>query len=144
MASFINFLNKFPSHILITWSGKTADFPQLRSAWKRLRLDWSDLEKITANHLDLCEVLQNQFRFPFKSFTLDEMENNLNIKRKSNISGGREALELYRYYCRTKDDITKIQLKHDLKIYNLDDVNSTYSILQKIPEFIKDSVRLRA
>ena len=144
LASFINFLNKFPSHILITWSGKTADFPQLRSAWKRLRLDWSDLEKITANHLDLCEVLQNQFRFPFKSFTLDEMENNLNIKRKSNISGGREALELYRYYCRTKDDITKIQLKHDLKIYNLDDVNSTYSILQKIPEFIKDSVRLRA
>jgi uncharacterized protein YprB with RNaseH-like and TPR domain len=66
------------------------------------------------------------------------MEEYLGIHRSSGISGGLEAVALYKRYVRTKDDAIKQQLLD----YNREDIDSTLKIVDRIPVLVTESLTI--
>lgn len=126
-------------HLFVTYSGISADIPQLRKAWSRHSLPNSELSRLVKRHLDICYFLKNNFRFPMKSLGLDGMEEFLGIQTHSGISDGIEALALYMRYLRTKDKA----LKQQLLDYNREDIAATLTIVDRIPELISESLTVQ-
>ncbi len=112
--------------------------PQLRTAWLRQSLPNRELSRLEERHADVCQFLQNNFRFPIKSLGLDGMEEYLGIQRYSGISSGLEALALYKKYLRIKDST----LKQQLLDYNREDIQSTLNIIDKIPDLVTESLTI--
>lgn len=140
--SLVNIKNKYPNHLLVTYSGTSADLPQLEKSCKRHKIYPRIYNMIIENHIDLYQVLINNLRFPIASMGLSDMEEYLNIERKSNITSGLEALMLYDRYLRTKKENVKKELRNELCTYNKDDVASTLSIIKNIPQFLTESIRV--
>lgn len=138
LQSLINLTQKNSSHLFITYSGISADIPQLRTAWRRQSLPERELSRFVERHMDICQFLQKNFRFPMKSLDLDGMEEYLGIQRHSSISSGLEALALYKRCLRTKDNV----LKQQLLDYNREDIESTLAIVDKIPELVTESLTI--
>lgn len=136
LQSLITLAQKKRSHLFITYSGISADIPQLQRAWLRQSLPNRELSRLVERHTDVCQFLQKNFRFPMKSLGLDGMEEYLGIQRHSGISSGLEALALYKRYVRTKDN----GLKQQLLDYNREDIESTLAIVDKIPELVTESL----
>lgn len=140
--SLENIKRKYPEHLLVTYSGNSADLPQLKKASKRHEIYPHIYDLITKNHIDLYQLLTSNFRFPIASMRLSDMEEYLNIKRKSRIGSGLEALIIYNSYLRTNKDNKKKELRGALCEYNKDDVVSVLSIIENIPKLLRESVRI--
>ena len=140
--SLVNVRKKHPGHFLITYSGTSADLPQLENSCMRHKIFPRIYNTIVSNHEDLYRVLIDSLRFPIASMGLRDMEEYLNLRRKSDIRNGLEALMLYDRYLRTKNDNTKKELRNDLCTYNKDDVASTLSIIESIPQFLTEAIRV--
>lgn len=138
LQSLIHLTQKNSSHLFVTYSGISADIPQLRTAWHRQDFSNRELSRLVERHADVCQFLQMNFRFPMKSLGLDGMEEYLGIQRHSGISSGLEALALYKRYLRTKDNV----LKQQLLDYNREDIESTLAIVDKIPELVTESLTI--
>jgi predicted RecB family nuclease len=138
LKSFVELRRKYLSHPFITYSGLSADLPQMRKAWYRHDFDFDEFIAIKNSHIDVCEFLQNSFRFPMKSMGLGGMEEYLGIQRQSPISGGLEALAEYKRYLRTRDE----SLKQQLLDYNKEDITSTLSIIDKMSELVNESITI--
>lgn len=138
LRSLINIIEKRRSYLVFTYSGISADIPQLRTAWLRQGLPDRLLSHLIEMHVDACQFLQKNFRFPMKSLGLDGMEEYLEIQRRSGISSGLEALAFYERYLRTKDSAVKQQLLD----YNREDIESTLNIIDKIPALVTESLTI--
>lgn len=139
LQSLISLTAKNSSHLFVTYSGISADIPQLRTAWLRQSLPNRELSRLVERHVDVCHFLQRNFRFPMKSLSLDDMEKYLGVQRHSGISSGLEALALYKRYLRTKDNA----LKQQLLDYNREDIDSTLTIVDKIPQLVTESLTIQ-
>jgi predicted RecB family nuclease len=140
--SLVDIKNKYPGHLLITYSGTSADMPQLENCCTRHGVSPRIYSAIVSNHVDLYRVLIHNLRFPIASMGLSDMEEYLNLPRKSDIGSGLEALMLYDRYLRTKNENKKKELRNELCTYNKDDVTSTLSIIESIPRFLTEAVRV--
>jgi len=138
LASLIDLTKKNRSLQFITYSGTSADMPQLRKAWLRQSLPEGDLAHIEERHTDVYQLLQSSFRFPMKSMGLGDMEEYLGIQRQSPISDGLEALALYYRYVRTREG----ELKRQLLEYNREDLESTVALAGKMPLLMKESLTI--
>lgn len=136
LRSLIDVIDRRRSYLVFTYSGISADIPQLRVAWRRQGLPDRPLSHLMDMHVDVCQFLQRNFRFPMKSLGLDGMEEYLGIHRSSGISGGLEAVALYKRYVRTKDDTIKQQLLD----YNREDIDSTLKVVNRIPALVTESL----
>jgi predicted RecB family nuclease len=138
LLSLINIIERRKSHRVFTYSGTSADIPQLRAAWLRQGLPGRPLSHLMERHVDAYQFVQRNFRFPMKSLGLDGMEDYLGIHRSSGISGGLEAVALYKRYVRTKDNAIKEQLLD----YNREDIDSTLEIIGRIPVLVTESLTI--
>jgi len=132
---------KYPRHLLVTYCGTSADLPQLENSCVRHRTFPRMYNTLASNHTDLYRALTHNLRFPMASMALSDMEEYLNLPRKSYIASGLEALMLYERYLRTRNENTKRELRNELCTYNKDDVASTLSIVKSIPLFLRDAIR---
>lgn len=142
LVSLVNIKDKYADHLLITYSGASADLPQLAKSCKRHRIYPRIYNMMVRNHIDLYQLLLRNLRFPIASMGLRDMEEYLNLQRKSDITSGLEALMLYDRYLRTKNEIKKKELRNELCIYNKDDIASTLSIIKSIPQFLTEAIRV--
>jgi uncharacterized protein YprB with RNaseH-like and TPR domain len=71
-----------------------------------------------------------------KSLGLNDLERYFDIRRQSGISGGIEALAIYKRYVRTR----KSDLKRQLLAYNREDIDTTLAIIDRLPDLIADSI----
>jgi predicted RecB family nuclease len=122
-----------PSLPVVTWSGESADIPQLRNSIKPLRLG-RRLESLFARHVDLFCYAQRSLRLPIPSLGLKEVGAYWGIPRLSSISGGLEAQMLYGDYLRTEDVEHAARLRASLEDYNRDDVDALVAVAQRIRE----------
>lgn len=140
--SLANIRNKYIDHLFITYSGASADLPQLEKSCRRHRIYPRIYNLIAKNHIDLYQRLIHNLRFPIASMGLRDMEEYLNLPRKSDIKSGLEALMFYDTYLRTKNENKKKELRNELCTYNKDDIASTLSIIKSIPQFLTEAIRV--
>ncbi len=138
LQALIDIIEKRRSYLVFTYSGISADIPQLRAAWRRQGLPDRPLSNLMGMHVDVCQFVQRNFRFPMKSLGLDAMEEYFGIHRSSGISGGLEAVALYKRYVRTRNDAIKQQLLH----YNREDIDSTLRVVNQIPVLVTESLAI--
>jgi predicted RecB family nuclease len=138
LRSLIDVIERRRSYLVFTYSGISADIPQLRAAWLRQGLPGRPLSHLMEMHVDACQFVQRNFRFPMKSLGLNGMEEYLGIHRSSGISGGLEAVALYKRCVRTKDDAIKQQLLD----YNREDIDSTLKVVNRIPVLVTESLTI--
>lgn len=134
LKQFIQVLGDYPGLSLVTWSGTTADIPQLRSAWLRHGLSLTKFTNIEESHVDLAAYASRNFRFPTKSFRLGDMERYFGFKRKKNDIDGLLAPSLYASFIRSKSPKRKDSLRTKLLRYNKDDIESTLFILKSLKQ----------
>ena len=84
---------------IVTWGGKAADFPQLRSACKRLGL--SGMLGLDDMHIDLFSSVRQILRLPIPDFGLAEVAAFFGVAKRSSIGDGREAQMLFTRYLST-------------------------------------------
>ena len=134
LKQFIQFLVDNPDLTFVTWSGATADMPQLRRAWSRHGLPSTNLMSIEDRHVDLAAYASRNFRFPAKSFRLGDMERYFGFKRKKRDIDGFLVPSIYADYVRSRNESKKERLRTKLLQYNKDDVESTLFILDRLKE----------
>ncbi|MEX2107787.1 MAG: ribonuclease H-like domain-containing protein [Solirubrobacterales bacterium] len=119
---------------IVTWGGISADFPQLRSACKRLGVD--GMLGIEDRHIDFFASIRKILRLPLPDFGLAEVAAFFGVAKRSSIGDGREAMMLFARYLSTYSASKRRELKDELIAYNLDDLEAlveTQRAIQKLP-----------
>jgi len=122
-----------PSLPIVTWSGTSADIPQIRKATERHKLSGL-LEILESNHLDLFQATLRSLRFPMASLSIDEVARFFGLPRLSSISSGLQAQMIYRRFCNSRDEAERIELKNSLIEYNRDDLAAVIGIKERLVE----------
>ena len=122
---------------LVTWSGLSADLPQLRGALERLRIQRSG-DTLSANHLDLFSFMRLNVRLPIPGFGLKDVAEHFRISRQSPIVDGLEANMRYATYRRARGK-TKTKLRQELLRYNKDDLDSLVKVLGRLRNLTSSS-----
>lgn len=131
LETIIRVLKRYTAHPIVTWSGLSADFPQLQKAWVRHDLPESVLDDFRTRHLDLFQRAVRGIRLPIPELGLKPVSDYFNFKRKTTgLASGLDALMMYITYLSSKDQ----QLKNNLMAYNQDDLEGTLFIWKKLWE----------
>ena len=116
---------------VVTWSGNSADIPQLQSAVQRLKLGKA-LNMIESRHLDLFQHARSALRFPIPGLGLGDLASYFAIPRVSRIGDGLQAQSMFLEYRSCQDDDRRDALKSDLVEYNLDDLEALVGVAEWI------------
>ena len=131
LESIIRVLMEYPTHPIVTWSGLSADFPQLQKAWDRHNLSELALDDLRARHVDLFQRVVRSIRLPIPDLGLKPVSDYFNFKRKTDgVGSGLDALMMYMSYLSSKDQ----ELKANLISYNEDDLEGTLFIWKRLWE----------
>jgi predicted RecB family nuclease len=122
-----------PSLPVVTWSGNSADIPQLRRATERLRLGVT-LDAVQLRHLDLYQNVVKAVRFPFPELSLDSVASHFAIPRVSRIRDSFEAQFMYNEYRASSDNQKRADLKMKLLENNRDDLEALVGIAERLQE----------
>lgn len=122
-----------PSLPIVTWSGTSADIPQIRKAAERYKLSGL-LAILESNHLDLFQATLRSVRFPIASLSIDEVARFFGLPRLSSISSGLQAQMIYRRFCNSRDEAERTELKNNLIEYNRDDLAAVIGIKERLVE----------
>jgi predicted RecB family nuclease len=115
LIKFLDFLNKYPDYVLVSYSGTRFDYRVLLQALKRQRLKTALLE--SHEHFDLnCEV-KNCFIFPNQSFALKELGAYLQYPFKFPELNGMIVAQKYMKHAEDGEPLDKQIIE-----YNEDDV----------------------
>ncbi len=115
---------------VVTWSGRSADLPQLLKAMKRLGIRQRSRVLDTA-HLDILAFLRANVRLPTPKFSLKRVAEYFGIARRSRVIDGREANDSYGAYQEARGDRKK-RLKRKLLRYNRDDLKCLVEVAEKL------------
>jgi len=115
---------------VVTWSGRTADLPQLRNAMTRLRIRRS-CHALFARHIDALAFLCSNMRLPIPAFGLKDVAEYFGIARESGVADGREANVMYRQYREARGK-EKTSLRRELQGYNRDDLRCVAEIVGRL------------
>ena len=115
---------------VVTWSGRTADLPQLRNAMTRLRIRRS-CHALFAGHIDALAFLCSNMRLPIPAFGLKDVAEYFGIARESGVADGREANVMYRQYREARGK-EKTSLRRELQGYNRDDLRCVAEIVGRL------------
>jgi len=131
---FNEFLEKHPTHQILTWDGLRADIPQLDVAWRRQGFPPEKLEDLKRRHLDLYNFFLHNYRFPLGSFGLKEVGTYLGFKRKHEGMDGLEAQMLYHQYLNIpkRSERQRSRIKQLLLEYNREDLEATLFLLSQL------------
>lgn len=122
-------LATYPGIPVVTWAGRSADLPQLRSAADRHRL-MAVYDEVERRHVDLYLHAMKSMRIPHKELSLKAVADYFGVPKLSGISNGLEAGFLYAQYLRCVDPIERKRRQADLTAYNRDDLEATAGMLK--------------
>lgn len=108
----------YPDLPVITWSGCSADLPQLRYAARRHRLD-RVFEEVQSRHVDVFQHAVRTMRAPIPELSLSAVAEYFGVPQVSTIANGLEAQFLYAQYRRCRQPEQRARLQADLVAYNL-------------------------
>jgi predicted RecB family nuclease len=125
----VEILNTYPNLPVLTWSGVSADIPQLKSAAGRVgRPDV--LVALHRRHVDLFQYARTSMRAPVPELSLGQLANYFGVPKSSSLKNGLEAQMQYEYYHDLQDVRRKAAVKADLIAYNRDDLEALVGILR--------------
>ena len=110
-----------PGLPVITWSGTTADLPQLQIASRRHKIG-NALNPIYDRHIDLYMHTARTVRLPTPTLSLSEVAGYFGIPTRSTVADGFQAMFMFAAYQRTRDRAEKRRLRRELLLYNRDDL----------------------
>jgi predicted RecB family nuclease len=116
---------------VVTWAGRTADIPQLRSATQRAGLDGL-LDRDLARHVDLYARCRRGLRLPMPALGLDQVSGYFGFEKTSPIANGLQALRLFERYENSDDDATRAKLRSALVTYNRDDLDAVVATAEAL------------
>lgn len=120
----------YPELPVVTWSGDSADIPQLKAAAKRLQL--RGLGPLFERHRDLFAYARDCVRLPIPGLDLKGVGRYFGLARTSAIPNGVAAQSVY-LRCRTaRSDSQKRKLRDMLTDYSRDDLDGLIGAAQRI------------
>jgi predicted RecB family nuclease len=126
----------YPNLPIVTWSGCSADLPNLRVAATRHRLGhiYAEVER---RHVDLFQHATRTMRIPDPELSLKAVAEYFGVPKVSAIVNGLEAQFRYHEYrsCRRPDERARLQA--ELVAYNRDDLEALTAmagIMRRGPE----------
>ena len=122
-------LDEHPRSPIVTWSGLTADFPEIDHAWQKHGLSDDTLEVFRERHIDLYQRAMRGIRVPTIGLGLKDLSKYFKFPRKvKDVDSGFAALMMYMDYLRNGDG----NLRSKLMRYNQDDLNGTFFVWEKL------------
>lgn len=133
LAKLTSLLDKYPDYQVLTWSGVSAEIPQLEQAWGKYRLKKEDLSDLERRHLDLYHFVLNNCAFPLKSLGIKEVAGYLGFKWKHPGMDGWDALWMYHEYLNLPvSDKKRAEIKQELLEYNRDDLEAVLHTIRRL------------
>lgn len=134
LAELAELLDALPTGPIVTWNGRAADLPQLRSA--AIRAGHGGIaERVAERHVDLYQWTDRSFALPISRIGLKEVGSYLGVSRSADVAGGLEALFMWQEYQRSRaSGHPRTALRDQLVAYNRDDVDC----LVEITEHLRD------
>ena len=135
LESLIDLVRALPNHWILTWSGLSADLPQLKSAWARHGLDEGVLSELYRRHIDLFQVAYSDVRLPIEGLGLSNVASYFGYKRKHSSLSGFDMPSLYGRFLKEQDEIEKQSIRNQILTHNLDDLKAlslVWDHLQKL------------
>ncbi len=125
-------LERYGKVPIVTWSGRSADFPQLLKAIKRLRIRPSRGVLDARHHVDVLEFMRANVRLPIPKFSLKDVAEYWGIARRSRVADGREANALYAAYRQERRGKQKRRLQRKLQRYCYDDLKCVVEVVGRL------------
>jgi predicted RecB family nuclease len=116
----------YPDLPVITWSGKSAEIPQIVKLGETVKRPVI-AETFIRRHVDLCHLARQSVRLPISSYRLGKVANYIGFQFTSEISGGFEATSLYYEYLSAKR-ADKARIRRALLEYNRDDLDALVAV----------------
>lgn len=129
-------LSANPALPVVTWSGETADLPQLRSAGRRLGLD-GHLDAVFRRHVDLFLWAKKSVRLPVPGLGLKEVARHFGVRRDSPVDDGLQAQAMYREYRSSKNRNRRAELRGHLEQYVREDLGALVATAKRLRELGK-------
>jgi predicted RecB family nuclease len=115
----------------ITWSGDSADLPQLQKAAARHSLG-DFLDPVFDRHVDLYACARESFRLPSPNLKLEAVASYFGVPKTSSIRNGLEAQMIYHAYLGSRDQERRAEIRRELLDYNQDDLDMLVGVLEAI------------
>src|SRR5579875_1060007 len=135
---FKDLLSRYPDLPIVTWSGKSADVPNVRAAASSFN-DETVYEEVQRRHIDLFDFVYRNIRFPIPDLQLKSVADYFSIARIADVEDGLEALMLYEQYKRSKSQRTRSRIRETLLQYNQDDLDTTLAILRRLQRLCRSA-----
>ena len=123
----------YPEIPVVTWAGRTADLPHLRSAAGRHDL-LAVYEEVERRHVDLYQHAVRSMRIPHKELSLKAVADYFGVPKLSTISNGLEAGFLYGQYRAATDPAERERRQAELTAYNCHDLEATAAMVKIMRE----------
>jgi predicted RecB family nuclease len=132
LGAFAAFLHMHPDLPIVTWSGETAEIPEITKAVE-LYMMGDVLAALYERHYDMFRFSERNVRFPIRTLDLKSVGGHRGVLRRTEISGGMAALGLWWQYQKAKAPERK-RIKEALLDYNKDDLEALIEISRRIVE----------
>jgi predicted RecB family nuclease len=120
-----------PGLPVITWSGDSADLPQLQKAAARHSLG-DFLDPVFDRHVDLYACARESFRLPAPNLKLEAVASYFGVPKTSSVRNGLEAQMMYQAYLGSRDPKRRAEIRRELLDYNQDDLDMLVGVLEAI------------
>ena len=137
LESLSQMLAEFPNYWIITWNGKSADFPQLKRGWLRNRLSEELFAGFEQRHVDSYELAYKNVRFPVSDFKLSTISDYFGYRRKHRGLSGQDMPVLYRQYLQTDKSSEKESLRGKILSHNEDDLKGLLQVWKGLQEIVR-------
>lgn len=121
MAKLFGILAKYRELPIVTWSGQSAELPQLRALAKFLSIDGLT-EAVARRHVDLLQFTQRNIRLPIPSYRLKNVAEYFGFEMSASLKDGLDATIKYRLLRTTKSRTRREHLRGQLEAYNCRDL----------------------
>jgi predicted RecB family nuclease len=123
-----------PGLPVVTWSGLSAEIPQLEAAVEHHNLG-GDLHELFHRHMDLYAYADANIRLPIPGLDLKSVGRYFGFYRDADVRNGLEADHLYAIYQNSECTQEKAEVKRVLLDYNREDVEALIHIVQRFRQF---------
>ena len=118
---------------VLTWSGRSADLPELKKAGQRLGVG-GPMTELEPRHVDLFDYARRTLRLPIPELGLSEVAAFFGVPRTSEVRGGLKAQILYDAYRSSGSSLHMAKIKDELIAYNQDDLEALADVLRVVRE----------
>lgn len=123
-----------PDLPIVTWSGESADIPNLFRAGARTGLS-RNLAPVFERHVDAFRYAERGVRLPIPSLGLKFVAEHFGMPRVSRIRSGRQAEQMYMWYRSPGTEASrKAKIKAQLVDYNREDIETLIGVVGQIRE----------